>query len=643
MAPFPLRTPFYRLCLLLALILALAACTPKKPSSDLSGKFQQDYEEVVQEPYVPRDDGLPLTPAELEAFNTKGVLDANLSQEDARIVELHFKYFVHDHRRTMERFIQRTARYLPYIKKVFNERGIPEEIAYLSMVESGGNPNAISPAGAVGLWQFMPYTGRKFGLEQTSWIDERRDPFKATYAASDYLLKLYTDFGDWHLAAAAYNAGEGKIGKAVEGTGATDFFELCRLDCNLEEKQRLKEETRQYVPRLLAVAKIMRNLKLLGFSEPSPADSYDFETVTVPPGTSLSGLARTLGLTWDEFSGMNPAFRRTASPPTGTSTAYVLPEKKREAEIWLASSEARIYADWREYRVRKGDTLSSISKRNRTSVADLRMANGFHSLPRPGSTIMIPGRSKEPVYAALPERDSAPTASAGKYTVAPGDTLYSLAAAWGTDVHSIRLANRLGSGDDKLSIGQRLSVPGNSKNRPAVRHAAGAQAAGHKAPQSSVQSASVPASSARDGDAARASSTYVVSSGDTLSGIALARDISMHALLTANGLDQKAVLKVGQTLRIPHAGAEAASAPAAKPADRAARPGTTQAARTTARQAEKPAPELPGKPLTVTVRKGDTLYSLSRKHNITVAALRQANGLGPNGGVNIGQKLRIPQ
>jgi membrane-bound lytic murein transglycosylase D len=604
-------SPAVLLCLALLAVLLLAGCQPKGLFSKDPDRYMQDYEEEVSEPYTPRDDGIPLSAAELRAFRTQDRIDAGLAQEEAEIVELHFKYFVHEHRRTFERYLERSARFLPYIREVFEERGIPGELAYLCMVESGGNPNAVSRAGAVGLWQFMPFTGRKYGLTQNTWLDERRDPFKATSAAADYLLQLYSLFSNWHLAVAAYNAGEGKIGKILSSTGARDFFELCRLDASLEEKQRLKEETRQYVPRLIAVAKIMRNLKALGFPEPRPEDAWNLDTLEVPPGTNLAGLARTMGLTWDEFSGMNPAFRRTASPPTTTTLAYVEPEKKEAASVWLASADARIYADWQEYTIRRKDTLAAIGKRYKVSIASLRQANNISSLPRPGTVILIPGKGVqvEPVYDALPAARSAASASAGKYIVKQGDTLYSLAQTWGTDVDSIRLANRMGSRDTRLSLGQRLSIPGNSRLVPASRN--GEAAAVKKAPAAPPAPLAPPPP------------RYLVRPGDTLFAIARAHKVSLEDLCAANGLKPGAAIRAGRSLRIPEKGSRG---PVAQAAPAAPRP----------KAAKSPSG------LFVTVVRGDTLYSLSIKHRTSVEAIREANGLGRSNALRPGQKLMIP-
>lgn len=609
------RCFFSRHILLFFLLLGLTAPGCAGRQKDDPDKYRGDAEEMMSIPYTPRDDGKPLTAAELHAFKTVSDLDRDLSEEDARIVELHFKFFVHQRRGTFERFLERSARFLPYIKKTFAARGIPADIAYLCMVESGGNPNAISPAGAAGLWQFMPYTGRKFGLVQNNWVDERRDPFKATYAASDYLLKLYNDFSNWHLAVAAYNAGEGKIGRAVTGTGAMDFFELCRLDCQLEEKARLRNETRDYVPRLIAVAKIMRNLKRLGFQEPGPGTAWNLSPITVPPGTNLAGLAKELGVSWEEFSGMNPAFRRTASPPASEATAYVPPDKMVQAVNWVASEPSRAYAGWKEYTVKKGDSLASIAKRHKVSVASIREANGFSSLPRRGSVILIPSKSG----AVAPVQDARPRAASGaraggSYTVRAGDTLSALAGQWGVSVADIRQANGMKPKDTALRAGQRLTIPGGGK--PA-------------------SSAPAPAAPAPARSAAASGGSHTVAPGETLFGIAGTRGVSVRALCDANGLDPaKPVIRPGQRLVIPGVSGGAAgslAAPRTAPAKEAAAPAP--------RAQEAAAPSKGG---TVTVAAGDTLYSIARANKVSVQALQKANKLGKNTKLRIGQKLIIP-
>lgn len=628
LSPFRSIRPFVMLSLFLFL---LASCAKYKGGDELD-KYVADEEEVIDMAYEPRDDGKPLTDKELLAFRTLGEIDKDMPLEDSQIVELFFKYFVHEKRGTFQRYLDRTQRYLPYMRKVFNERGIPEEMVYVSMVESGGNPVARSRSGAMGLWQFMPFTGRMYGLKQNSWIDERKDPYKATYAAADYFLKLYNDFGDWHLVMASYNAGEGKIGRALSGTNAKTFFELCRLDDKLPQKARLRTETREYVPRIIAFAKIMRSLKNLGFKEPSPKAIYDLRPVAVPAGTNLSGLARNTGLTWDEFVGMNPAYSRTASPPMQATTAYLPPDKISQAEVWLASKEARSFAGWREYRVKRKDTLTSVARRYKISVASLREANGFSKLPRAGATIIIPTsstRSVEPVYAARADKSDLASRSKGKYAVRSGDTLFSLAQKWGTTVDSIRLANRMGK-SSALSIGQRLNIPANSTNAINSRSTSSSRSKSSVKTSSTKDSRNIPVVSSSHSTIT--GNRYVVKAGDTIGEIAEAANVSSQDLYRANNMKSSSILRIGQTLIIPRkSGGTSAKAPVMSSAKSSTKDSATKG---------KIAPTKTQK--RVVVAKGDTLYSIASKNNVSIDALRKANKLGAKSAIKIGQVLLLP-
>ncbi|MDR2800104.1 MAG: LysM peptidoglycan-binding domain-containing protein [Desulfovibrio sp.] len=579
---------FPTLPLLAALL--LSACALHKGTGP--DKYQADLPEMMDS-YTPRDDGRPLSTSELEAFKTISDLDRSVSPEDAQVVELHFKFFVHENRRLVERYLSRGARFLPYARKIFASRGIPEDLAYLFLVESAGNPNAYSRAGAVGLWQFIPGTGRKYGLTQNAWLDERRDPYKSTYAASDYLLKLYNDFEDWPLAAAAYNAGEGKIGKAMSGTGAKNFFELCRLDERLEERARLRPETRDYVPRLIAVAKIMRNLKKLGFDEPSPDMAWDLSPMNLPPGTNLAGLAKHLDIPWSDFTGMNPALRRAASPPAGAATAYVPPDKLTAAVSWVSTPGARSFAGWTEYTVRKGDSLASIAKRHKISVGELKTANGISSLPPKGETLVIPTSGKGAVYEALaPKHAPAPLASpvppvraadrqapqtaAAKdgeqknrtadqgYSVGPGDTLSGVALRNGTTVAELARLNNLNPKRAIIRVGQRLILPGKSAAAQASAQRAGAPAPAQSAPLTAEAGGApaknpAPKSERKDpgeekSPARTNAKSISVKSGDTLTSIARRHKVSVRALQEANKLEAGATLRIGRKLFIPSFG-----------------------------------------------------------------------------------------
>lgn len=483
-------------------------------------------DEIVEAPELPQDDGIPLGSAERIAIHSTGYLDANLSPEEKRLVERHFKYYLHKQRSLFERYIQRSEDYLPYVRQVFLEKGVPEEIVFLAIVESGFNSRAVSRAGATGMWQFMRFTGKRYGLEQNAWLDERRDPYKATAAAADYLLKLYEMFGDWHLAIAAYNAGEGKISRALGHTGATSFFELCELNNNIpQRKARLRLETQQYVPRLLAVTKIMRNLEILGFTPPDENKALKVTPVQVGPGTDLGSLARNSGVSWEEFKNLNPAYRRTISPPSAKSVAYVPENRSVQALAWLAKSESARFAGWQQYRVRRGDSLYAISLRHGVEVAVLRQANNMRgNFLREGQVMIVPGSRTTRVASAskaAPSREQKQVIAPGSsiYTVKRGDSLYSIATAHGVSVSSIQKANNMNSRQTRLMPGQKLGIPVQS------------------------QSTAVPSGGG--------SSLTVVQKGDTLYGIALENNTSVDELMRLNGLAPGKPIMPGQEIRLP--------------------------------------------------------------------------------------------
>lgn len=516
-----------------------AGCALNGEGSFFAGSGNNDLEsvgepmddtpdEIVEAPELPLDDGVPMGSAERIAFHSTGYLDVNLTAEEKLEVERHFKYYLHMQRSTFERYVQRSEAYFPYVRSIFLEKGVPEEIAYLAIVESGFNSKAVSRAGATGMWQFMRFTGQRYGLAQNAWIDERRDPYKATVAAADYLLKLYDQFGDWHLAIAAYNAGEGKIGRALEHTGASSFFDLCKLNDNIpQRKARLRLETQQYVPRLLAVTKIMRNLEILGFTAPDEAKGLNLVAVNVGPGTDLGSLARNTGTHWEDFKNYNPAYRRTISPPTSSSVAYVPALQTEKAKAWLAKAESSRFAGWQQYKVRNGDSLYAISSRYGVSIEVLRQANNMrgNSL-RAGSLMIVPGtrvtQSASTKKAAPAQKASnKPSIAPGSdiYTVQRGDSLYSIAMAHGVSVSSIQKANNMGSGQTKLMPGQKLGIP--------------------------VKGTTTQAASGRG------SGSTTVQQGDTLYGIAIQHNTSVDELVRLNGLTRGQPIMPGQEIRLP--------------------------------------------------------------------------------------------
>jgi membrane-bound lytic murein transglycosylase D len=410
-------------------------------------------EEIREGKEPPSVDSTPLTPQEETALGTEPDIHFDLDLRDTEDVQLYFRYYTRKHRKTFARWLKRAEPYLPYLRDEFKKHGLPQDLIFLPFAESGFNPWAYSWAGAAGMWQFMPATGRRYGLQVDWWLDERRNPFLATQAAIGYLKKLHNDFNDWYLALAAYNAGEGTIGRALRKTGCDNFFDLAKT------RKYLKRETRHYVPKFIAILKIVRNLEELGFEPINWDAGLEQERLLVKGGTDLLALASYTGLSWKEFRRLNPAFRRQVSPPGKTCAVYLPLEKTALAREYLDSPDARPYAGYKHYRVRKGDSWWRISRRSGVPIAVLKKVNGHrNNLLRPGQQIMIPGKGDRIVTASALSNTQVFAKKRANYTVKKGDTLWEIAKRFGTSTNTLLRANGLRSGRH-LRIGQKLYIP----------------------------------------------------------------------------------------------------------------------------------------------------------------------------------------
>ena len=548
--------------------------------------------------YVPKDDGIPLSSTELVVLNSTGELDGKLPGDAMDDITIQYKYFLHKARPTFERFLRRAEVYLPYVKQVFKERGLPEDLAYIAFIESGYNPLVVSRAGAAGTWQFMPFTGQKYGLVQDWWMDERHDTFKATHAAAEYLAKLYGDFQDWHLAVAAYNAGEGKIGRALEGTGAKTFFELVRKNNMLDERAQLKDETKQYVPRFLAVCKMMRNLEKLGFALPDPGAATTLTKLEARPGTDLIAVAQAADMDWTEFSLHNPAYKRHVSPTDRDSTLYVPGRARDRALACLGDSRTLHGGGWKNYTVAKNDSWQRISENSGVPVGVLKKVNNNKKL-KAGVSVRIPGGGVSPAAAQIargtpasvkkkgetspvvaarkgarspnravtvpeekpqtspakgarvpkagitPAPDKEPGMETEGFHVAkPGDTVYSIARNYGTDVDSVLRANRFDS-PRQLRAGQKVRIPSASGAPPAAAHFQG-NTAGH----SKAYKPEVKAQAATAVVAAPNAGTYRVQPGDTMWSIARKHNLPPRDLMRINQINESTTLRPGDTIKV---------------------------------------------------------------------------------------------
>ncbi len=306
-------------------------------------------------------------------------------------VQRFIEHYTVNRREVVGMWLSRSQRYLGMIREVLRERGLPEELAFVAMIESGYNPLAVSRAGAKGLWQFMAGTARDYGLRVDQWVDERFDPEKSTAAAAAYLRDLYQQFGSWALAKAAYNAGEVKVIRAIKALGTTDFWTLAG-------SRFLKQETKEFVPAIHAATVIGRDPTRFGF-EPVELPALSVETVTVPPATNLRSLAVAAGLPTDAIRELNPVLVRGVTPPGGPyrlkvpggssdRIAAALAPKPSVARRGKAGSPA---AAVDVHVVRANETLGAIAKHYGVSVADLvRWNNLDHSgLIRPGDRLRV--------------------------------------------------------------------------------------------------------------------------------------------------------------------------------------------------------------------------------------------------------------
>jgi membrane-bound lytic murein transglycosylase D len=299
-------------------------------------------------------------------------------------------------REVVNLWVGRSGRYLGMIREVLQSRGLPEELAYTAMIESGFNPVAVSRMGAKGMWQFMADTARRYGLRVDRWIDERLDPEKSTVAAASYLKDLYNLFGSWTLAQAAYNAGEMKVIRAIRATGSSDFWTLAKTN-------HLQPETKDFVPAIHAATLIAQNPAQYGF-EFAEGGPVHVETVSVPPSTDLRRLASKAGIASSTLKALNPVLVRAITPPGGTwplavpagtrgkVMAVLAPAPRRPASVTRRGVATRTVGARDEVHiVRPRETVSSIAKQYGVAVADVLRWNDLnrHARIRPGDRLRI--------------------------------------------------------------------------------------------------------------------------------------------------------------------------------------------------------------------------------------------------------------
>jgi membrane-bound lytic murein transglycosylase D len=331
---------------------------------------------------------------ELDSAITEGsILNLSIVRNDK--VESHIRFFHIAIRNRFEQWLTRLGHYKPIVENIFSEFNLPSDLVYLSLVESGFNPHAYSRARATGPWQFMKGTAILYGLRVDQYVDERRDPIKSTIAAARYLRDLYDMFGAWPLAMAAYNAGEGKVMRALQKSRADSFWEIAQT-------KHIRRETKEYVPRFMAATIIAKNPDQYGFIQEPPAP-HQFEEVIVHRSIHLQNLAVAAGISFTELSRLNPELRRDVTPPDDQNYHLKVPVGSRGAVVnvldklptWkptplLVKKGKKRSESSGSYRVQGGDSLWTIAKRFNLSVAQLKARNSVTARGiRPGDLLTI--------------------------------------------------------------------------------------------------------------------------------------------------------------------------------------------------------------------------------------------------------------
>lgn len=522
-------------------------------------------------------------------------------------------YFNGPARKVMARWLNRKSRYDAFVRARLEARGMPRDLFYLAMIESGLNPRAYSHAAASGMWQFISGTGRRYGLHDDYWIDPRRDVHAATDAALSYLQTLFNEFGDWHMAMAGYNCGENRIRRELRRDSTLSYWDM-----------NLPAETRFYVPKILAAMIIGHEPERFGFTIDDPHPPLAFDTMTVVDCLPLSDIAKAVGVTEEEIQDLNPSLRRWCTPPNRKSHVLYLPAGKRDtfAEAYARMDKSKLVA-WRQHRVVKGENLGGISGRYGISLAALKSVNKLkNNRLRIGQTLIIPvpasGGTGEIEAEVLREADSRPKKQLEvTYRARRGDNLYDIARRFGLTVDRLRAMNGMNK-RDKLLAGQVLRVgkaaPGKPLPAPRTREDE-SDYARNESPKKEKASAEKSSVVKPQGEP----KYHVVQKGETIYGLSRSLGVAQADLIQWNQLEGRS-LKAGE--RLAYYGGEV----------------TAVASVSSKATGEVPSEQEPVQ--YYTVKAGDTLWDISQRFQSSVKKLRDLNGVTASS-LRPGTRLRI--
>ena len=528
----------------------------------------------ITETVIPEDYSLPENRLKRLA-RTDSDLPLVLNEQVVRMVN----YFTGKRgRRTIKAALGRSGAYREMIERILEEEDVPAEIFYLAQAESGFRPKARSYARATGMWQFMAFRGRQYQLRQDKYLEERYDAEKATRAAAKHLKDLYIEFEDWYLAMAAYNCGPGRVTRAIARGKTRDYWELSR-------KRLLPRQTRSYVPIILAMTYVSKNLDMYELGEIDYAPPLRYDTVETDAETTLELIADVTDSTVETIKQLNPALHRSATPPY--AYALRLPPGTGEAfERELASIPVDKRASWRRHRLTEGETLAAVAKQYKVREADLIALNnldaGSAELTE-GMALTVPTTTAIRNYRVYGGAGGLMQDGTGRYRIASGDTLGGIGRRFGVSVGQLRDWNGLPS--SRIRAGRYLIVR----------------------PEGAAAPAKYDSSSAPTG-------SYTVRRGDSLSRIAKRYGVSVSRLKGWNGLVGDR-LQVGDKLRVP-APKQSASAP--KPVRRAS---TRSAAIASSTRSAAPGPGQ------YRIRSGDSLGAIADRFGVSVSELKRWNKL----------------
>ncbi len=536
--------PTASICVCLGLLAPLAANATKiqlaanaaenNTASQPSGNTSLALNTAPVYPYYAAPSPTPEATANLWDRIRSGL---KLEPLDSPLIQTHANWYA-KRPEYVSRMLDRSRRYLFHIVDEVEARGMPMEIALLPMIESAFNPQAYSTAKAAGIWQFIPSTGKHYGLQQDHWYDGRRDVTAATQAALDYLQKLHNDFGSWELALAAYNCGEGCVSRAIKKNLAQglpgDYLSIS-----------LPSETRHYVPKLMAIKKLVLEPEKFGVELTDIPNQPYFTQVAMNAGSiDVRSAARLAGLTVEEFTSLNPAYPRKLIKTTSAVSVLV---PVTHAEIFQTNLDKGEWDSWLPVTAKKGMTLAEIAKQLDTTPERISEHNQLHLKQGrliKDQVILAPITGNEtPELSAASWQEAAADANevsdSGKptqyYTVKHGGQLIAVAKKFGVSVANLKRWNKLKT--TKLKAGQRLVV------RPAVRGETGIKLTQHgetgvrlaQRGETSIKLASYPPAKTSK-TKATAATRYTVKRGDTLYSIANRFDVSVAEIKAWNKL-----------------------------------------------------------------------------------------------------------